>query len=126
MKSMGRLHGIQIFPLDILDERDFQQAIVRDFADDYGDLLNFSQFGGTPSSFSSNQLEAVANPADNQWLNNAVSANGLCQLGQPFVLEEPARLQGVGIDGIHRNGERTSVVLGRERCRRNGGAGWQQ
>ena len=127
-KGVGRFHGIQIFPLDVLNQGDFEQALIGNFAHDNGNVADFGQFCGAPSPFSGHQLVAVAHTPDNQGLHDSVGTDGLCQFRHALVLEEAARLKGIWIDCIHR--ERLHGIV-RRRWRRcgwwsGGGASWQQ
>ena len=55
---------IQIVALDVLDERDLQQLIVGDLADDDGDLEQAGALRRAPAAFAGDDLVAVADAAD--------------------------------------------------------------
>src|ERR1017187_855928 len=92
VKGNGGFDGVQILALDVLDQGDFEQTVVGDFADNNRHRLIASQFGGTPTALTGDQLIACTRPADHQRLDNAVGADGLRQFGQALTLKHAPRL----------------------------------
>ena len=71
---------IQIFPLDVLNERYFKDTVVREFLNDYRDVMEICYPGGAPSSLTGHQHIAVIDLLNHKRLDYAVRSNGLCQL----------------------------------------------
>ena len=65
-----------------------------------GTCAESRKLGGAPAAFTGHQLVAVAALADYQRLDDSVGADGLRQFRKLSVLEDPPRLQGIGIDEI--------------------------
>ena len=107
-ESLGSLYWIEILALNILDKRDFEEILVGDVANYSGNFGDFGEFGGSPTTFSRDQLVTVSNPADDQWLNDAVGPNRLGKFHETVVLENAPRLERIWIDQVYR--ERVGVV----------------
>ena len=129
-ESAGRFHGVEVFPLDVLDEGDFQQAVVGDFADHHRNHGDFGKFGRAQPSFAGHQLVVAVDVADHQGLDNPVGPDGLSQFLQPNVLEDAPGLKGIGPDLVNRDGEGRLTRLRRRggygRGRRGVGTGGQE
>ena len=76
--TMGQ---IKVFSLDILDKCDFEQPIVGDLANHDRDFGNSCEFGCSPAPFSGYKLVTFADFSNDDWLDDAVGANRLRQLG---------------------------------------------
>jgi hypothetical protein len=95
----GGIDRVKVLALNILNQTDFEQPVVRNLTNGHWDFVNAGQFGGTPTPFTGNELKAATGWTHYQRLDNAVRANGLCQFRQAIGWEDPARLQRVGVDG---------------------------
>src|SRR4030095_15026189 len=87
-EGAGRLHRVEICALDVLDQGDFEQAVLGDFAYDYRDRSDGGKFGRTPPALPSHQLVVAVDIADYQGLYDAVGADGLSEFFQAIVLED--------------------------------------
>ena len=129
-EGAGGLHRVEIFALDVLNQRDLEQAILGDFADHDRNCGHSGEFGGAPPSLTRHQLVVAIDVADHQGLYDPVGANGLRKFRQAVVLEDAAGLQGIGLDVVDRDVERRLMRLGRRggygRRRRGMGTGGQE
>jgi len=99
--GLGFLDGIEVFALDVLNEREFQHLFIRDIADDGRDLQRSSQLSRSPSAFPSDDLIAKATATHDDRLYQAVSADRISQLAQPLFIISSARLIGTRINEIN-------------------------
>ena len=106
----GLFDGVEIFALDILDERHLEPALrVRgsDVLDDDGDFLEVGAFGGAPAPLSGDDLVAAGfDAAHDDRLNHPVRTNGARELLETRLVERSARLIVVGLDQIDIDVER--------------------
>ncbi len=115
--SLRLLDGVEIAPLDILDQRDFQRLLVAEFTHDRRNLVQPRLLRRTPTPFAGHDLEAVAMRPDDDRLDDAARRDRFGQLSQPVLGEDPARLGGVRLD----TGDRDAPHLAghsaaRDRC----------
>ena len=101
--GFGFLDGIQVFALEVFDERHFQHIAVTGGADDDGDFRQPEADAGAPPALAGNQLKAAVYFADDQRLNDAVLADGLDQFGQRFFAQVFARLQRTWEERVERD-----------------------
>ena len=100
---------VQVLALDVLDERHLEERLLlprRDVAHDDRDAEQAGALRGAPAALARDDLEAVADLADDDRLDDAVGLDGLRQLLEPRVVDVPARLEivrretiDVGLDG---------------------------
>jgi hypothetical protein len=98
LEGQGGLNRIEILALDVLDERDFEEAVILDFANYHRDGLQLGELGRSPSALSGDKLVSVAQAAYHDRLNDAVCSDGLGEFVQALLMEGPAGLQRVGLD----------------------------
>ena len=91
-ESQGGFDGVEVLALDVLDEGDFEEAVVGEFLNDDGDFGHSGELGGAPAAFAGHELVAVAGAADHEGLDDAVGADGLGEFLQAVVLEDAAGL----------------------------------
>ena len=73
--------GVQVFTLQVFDERDLHRLLVGHFPDDDGDGGESDHAGCAPAPFTGNQLiGAIVHGPDQHGLKDAVGFDGLCQL----------------------------------------------
>ena len=77
-----------------------QQLIVGDVAHDDGDLEQAGALRGAPAALAGDDLEAVADAADEDRLNHAVRADRLRELFEPRFVDVRARLARIGHEQI--------------------------
>src|ERR1019366_10780013 len=99
-EGKGCINRIEILALDVLDQADFEQPLVRALPHGDRNLLDPRQLRRAPPPLARYQLIAVADQAYHQRLDDAVRADRLRQLRQALRLEDPPRLHRIRIDGV--------------------------
>src|SRR5262249_12323165 len=89
--------GIEILALDVLDERNFHQAIVGNIADDDRDHSDARELRGAPTPLAGDKLIPLADFSDYQRLDDAVGTDRLREFLEAFFLEYAPRLEGIGV-----------------------------
>jgi len=74
-KSRSGLNRIQILPLNVLDEGDFEQPVVWDVAYDNRNLIELGKLRGPPPALPGDELVAIAQLPDHQRLDYAIGAD---------------------------------------------------
>jgi hypothetical protein len=97
VEGLCELDRVEVLSLDILDEGDFEEALVRDVMDDDRNFFESRELGGAPAPLAGDKLVPIAGWPDDQRLQNSVDANGGRELIQALWGECGARLDGVGI-----------------------------
>jgi len=97
-KAFGLLERVQIFALDILDQRKLGDGRFVDVAHDRGDRVKLRPLRGPPAPFARNNHEAIAVAAQKDRLQDPALADRLRELFQRFLVELRSRLLGVGTD----------------------------
>ena len=87
LEGMRLLDGVQIFALEVFDERHLQRHFFGNVADYHRHAAEVGSLGGTPAAFSGDQLKAAGNPADDERLDDSTGANRAGQLFQGFLAE---------------------------------------
>ena len=98
--GMSGFDRVEVFALDILDQRQFQQQRIGDFLDHHRDFIQTRQFGGSPAAFPGNQLKLALMTPNNQRLNDPVGPNGSREFLQPLGLKNHPRLHRIRMDRI--------------------------
>src|SRR4030043_746156 len=98
LESFGLLDGIEVLPLDVLDQRKLQDLRFRNFLDQDGNLFYASLLSGPPSSFPGNKFKGAPLPPDNQRLENSFFPDGTHQL---LKLAIPKGLPGLKRIGLN-------------------------
>ena len=86
------LDRVEVLPLDILDQSDFECLVVAELADDRRYVVQPRPLGRAPAPFAGDDLEAVAMRADDDRLDHAARLDGGGELGQSLLGEDPAGL----------------------------------
>src|SRR6476469_2032399 len=73
--SLGLLDRAQIFALNIFDKGDFGGRALVEFSDDCGNLVKLGLLRSPPTPFARNDLETVADGADQDRLQDAPLGN---------------------------------------------------
>jgi hypothetical protein len=94
------LNGVQIFPLNVFDQRDFEKTFVGNFLNRCWDLGQPGESGRAPSSLTGYELKPIGGFANDERLNDSVSADRLREFGEFLLIEEPPGLQGIGVNEI--------------------------
>ena len=90
---MGGLDRVQIFTLNVLDQRQLQHLRIGDILNDHRNFREPGELGGAPSALAGDDLVAVSDVPDDQRLNDAVGTNRGGQLLQAIWPEDRSRLQ---------------------------------
>ncbi len=101
--TMRFLDGVEVFTLQVFDERQFQHRPVVGFAGDDGDFRQLQQLGGAPAAFAGNQFKKTASLADDERLHDALFADGIGQFAQGLGGKILARLERAGADAVQRH-----------------------
>jgi hypothetical protein len=126
LESVSNFDGIEVLALDVLNEGDFHEAVVGEFLDDDGDLVEAGNAGCPEAALAGDKLVSIAGAADNKGLDDAVLADGLSKLLKALRGERGAGLEGIRVDRFDGDakgaGHRRLVHGGRSRRRLGGGA----
>ena len=90
------LDRIQVFALDVFDQRDREQVGVGDVANDDRHLEKACALCGAPAPLASDDLVTAVDQAHEDRLNDAVAADRLRELFEPPLIDLLARLPRVG------------------------------
>lgn len=103
--------GIQVFALEVFDERQFHHFAVVRFANDGGDSFEACQLRGAPTAFAGDDLEFAAAGPNNQGLDDSLGLDGFRKFLERGFVEFPARLEWARMDLIHPKFVRRSIGL---------------
>ena len=82
------LHGVQVLPLEVLDEAQLHDLPVVGLDDDGGDLFQPRLPGGPPAALPGDDLiVSRGQPAHRQGLEQPMLTDGLRQVGQGFLVK---------------------------------------
>src|SRR5260221_4403500 len=110
---------IEVFALEIFDQRQFQHRGVVRFPDDGRDFLQADQLGRAPAALSGDQFEKATSLAHDERLNNALLFDRISQFLECFRREFLARLKRAGADPLQSQPlNALTVVRGRLHHRR--------
>src|ERR1700730_11050242 len=112
LKSPCRFNGVQVFSLDVFDQRHFQRKLIWNIADNCRDFGQPGTLSRAPAAFASDQLKTRPNGANNQRLNDAAGLNRAGELVESLLPETCARLKRAGIDEISVDLERATGLRG--------------
>jgi hypothetical protein len=85
---MSDLDGVEILPLEVLDQGDLEEALVSEILDKGGDGIETGETSRPPAAFPRDEFISLACVAHNERLNDAVGFYGLCEFGKPFRLKD--------------------------------------
>jgi len=101
--TLGFLDRVEILPLEIFDQREFQDRAVISFADDCRGISQAGKLGSPPAPFSGNQLKILAVFPNDERLKDPSLTNGIGKLLEGFGRKMLSRLQGAGPKPAQRN-----------------------
>src|SRR3546814_1799263 len=81
------LDRIEVFALDILDQRDFQRFRLVEIPDDGGDAVKLRALRRPPPAFSRDDLEPAAMGTDDDRLDHSALADAVGQFLQRALVE---------------------------------------
>ena len=99
LKRRGFFERIEVFSLDIFDNCQLCYLSIVGVADLAGDLSPAGLDRGAQSALAGDQLEPLADAADDHWLDDAVLADAFGERVELGVVEILSRLITVGVDG---------------------------
>ena len=112
---MRLLDGVQVFALQIFDERQLQHRAVVRLAGDDGNLRQIQKLRRAPAAFAGDQFKKTATLAHDERLDDALFADGIGQFAQRLVGEILARLERAGADAVQRHALDVFAQIGRGR-----------
>ena len=98
LQRLRGFHRIQVFALDVLDERNFEDPLVRIILDDGRNFDQTSQLGRAQTTLAGDQLVAGAFATNQERLDYPMCFYGVSEFFQPRGIEYRARLQRVRLD----------------------------
>jgi len=110
--AVGLFDGVQILPLEVLDEAQLHDLLVVGLDDHSRDLGKARQLGGPPAPLAGDDLViAGGQPPDGEGLNDPVGADGVGQVGQSFLVETLPGLVQPRLDLRDGEGEGTLTLV---------------
>ena len=109
------LDGVEVFALQIFDERQFQHRAVVGLADDDGHFGQLQELRGAPAAFAGNQFKMAVPLAHNERLHDALFADGIGQFAQRLGGKILARLERTRADPVQRHALHALARVGRGR-----------
>jgi hypothetical protein len=114
LEPLRLLDGVQVAPLDVLDQGGLEHLLVVEVDDVDGDGFEAGALGGAEAAFPGDQLIPVAVGADDERLQHAVLANAGAEAREFVLVERLAGLMRVLADAVDRDprrvGRRGAVV----------------
>ena len=104
IQGLSGLHGVQVFALDVFDERDFENPLVGIILNDGRNFDQARQFGGSQAPFAGDQFVAGTFRANQERLDYPVCFYGVSEFFQARGVEYRAGLQGIWLDVGDRKG----------------------
>ena len=93
LEAPGLLGGVQVLPLEVLDQTQLHDLSVIRLNDDSGDLIQTGLLGGPPAALPGDDLVvAGGQTADGEGLDDAVEADRVGQIGEGLRLKALAGL----------------------------------
>ena len=134
----GFFDGIEVFALEVFDERHLEDGAIVGFADEDGDFSEPGELGRAPAPLTGYQFKVLPLRPDHERLNDPLLADGIGELAKRLGGKILARLERAGADLSQghvadliphrrrgRDGRRETGLRGR---RRHDGddSGWRQ
>src|SRR5260370_41717975 len=101
VESHRQLDRIQVLALNVLNERNLEESVVRDFLNHRRYFLQPGDLGRPPASFTGHKLISCAAQPHYQWLNDPMLHNRVGKLMQAVRLKHPSRLYRVRVDQLY-------------------------
>ena len=96
----GLLNGVEVFALEVLDQRDLELFSSLELAQLHRKLGEAGHAGGAPAALPCHKLiPAVSEVSDQQGLQHPVAGNGIGKLSELLLVEFAAGLLGIRFDG---------------------------
>ncbi len=125
--GLRELEGVQVFALDVLDERELEGALGAHVLHDDERLADARALQRAPAALARDELEPIAlrHATNDQRLDQAVLADARGQLVELVRVEVLSRLPLLRHDLLEGTGEDGSVAVGRRSLRGRGEQGVQ-
>ena len=107
------LDGVQVFALEIFDERQFQHRAVIGLAGDDGNFRQIQKLRRAPAAFAGDQFKKTAAFAHDERLDDALFADRIREFLQRLVGKILARLERAGPDAAQRHAPDALAGVGR-------------
>jgi hypothetical protein len=96
-------HGVEVFTLDVFDQRHGDRGLVLDFADDGGNRVDAGELRRTPAAFTGDDFVfVVADGANDDGLHHALGLDGVGQFLQRGGVHVATRLVTAALQEFHR------------------------
>ena len=102
LERHAKLNRIQILALNVLDQRDLEQPVVRDLLHHHRYFAHPGNSRGTPPALPRHKLKTVPLLPHHEWLNDPVLPDRVRQLAQRIRLKHSPRLHRIRIDLVDR------------------------
>lgn len=100
IESLRLFYRIEVFALQIFDERDFHGLFVWNVLNDDGDAMHRNELSCAPAALAGEQLKTRAAPADDERLDNSGAADRLRQFVESGLSEACPGLIGARVDQV--------------------------
>ena len=102
LQAQGDLYGVEVLPLDVLDDGHFEQRLVVRFTDVGGDHGESGLLRGSPTPFSADEgVGAVSLFLDGDRLYDPEGTDGFGQLLEGLLGKVTAGLFRIGLDAVY-------------------------
>ncbi len=100
VKRMGDFNRVQVFALNILNEGDFQQALICKILYDYRNFRETGQAGGSPAASRRRRTGTIHFPSNHERLDNAVRFIDWASSLSRSINKDCSGLDRIGLDRI--------------------------
>jgi len=100
---MGLLDGIEVFTLEVLDERHLERHLFRHVADDHWHAIEAGSLRGAPAALTGDELVTIGDPSNDERLYDPARTNRTGEFVQRFLAEACAWLVRAWIDQVNIN-----------------------
>lgn len=105
LQGSGAFDGVEVFPLEVLDEGPLGGLLVFEVLEQGGDLFEPCEPGGAPASFAGDDLVPPCLArlgSDGDGLHDALGLDGVGEFLQACGVEILTRLEGIGLEIVER------------------------
>src|SRR5262249_48087569 len=103
LEAEGLFDGVEVGPLDVLDEGGFEDLLVVEVDNTDGDGSEPGLPGSPQTPLAGNQLKGPVSPPDHDRLQDAVILDALAELGHLVVIERAPGLKRIFSDLLQRD-----------------------
>jgi hypothetical protein len=95
---VGELHGIEVFPLNVFDNCEFETIGRGDIREDRRQRLAIRELASAEPALTHDQLVSTPSAAQHDWLQHSVLADGIRESTKGFGFKFSPRLIWIRID----------------------------